>query len=1802
MPRRTPALVRFLGLSAATALAFVGLPASASHADVAEDCGVLLNQPVLFSDPATSLTAQVKITAVAAGSCLRTYELTYNNPDASLAPATHVFTERADRPRVRTSNIALDAVYAWSIDEAGQLETNTVTNGNYNGDNPMNCSADGIGCYITGANWSYVWTRDTAYAAALGLTSLDPLRMRNSLNFKISDRRTGWYDEVSDRQILQDTGTGGSYPVSTDRTSWAVGARAVSPWLPDSYREAFDSLTYEALRNTIEHDRKVAYNTERGLYTGETSFLDWRWQNYPSWIGYNMNKIAESMSLSTNVTHWTAINDVADLAEAAGDASAAAKYRGWADELAQTIDDSFWLEGRGEYSSLITGELDPAPTDRFDALATALVVLSGIAPADRAARAVANYPETPFGASTIWPNQNPAHYSEYGSYHNDSIWPFVVAFMHKAAVRVGNDTAAARQFDGLIRIPLIYGSNYENYNINNGGSTNTRLNSKRQTWSVAGVLGAFQEDIFGIRATAQGLTVDPFVTAQVRSKYFPDADEIRFENLAYKDSTVNVTVKLPAGGASSGAYEVTGLKLNNAAVDLDSVFTSAQLGSSSTIEATLGDAKPSVSAAAVKTIDGGEQQYGPNYTYNIAVDPDYVSGNVGLTFHQNWQDTSNMSMDVLRDGKVIAENIPADGNYIDTTAEPDRVSHCYSTRLRYNSSGNTSQPSAATCIWGPGHDRVQDISSADFDHHGGEKRESFGRPIIGGWGQDKADDATTPVLTVPRSGRYLAAYEYFLGSTPSVNDGLSAGIKMLDVIDVTGGGSDIVKSQIVVMASRGTWGDVNESTFVPVDLQEGHEYRFRLRNDRVAVNMGYFQANTLFNGLASEPFGYIDLIEFKLLGKEFIAPLTAGTVSVSGVAQVGAELTATPVDWPTDIELAYQWAADGDEIPGATGATFTPGVAQLGKTVTVEASAINIPVNKYGSQTAAASSDPTAPVAPAALVAGTVHVDGSPVVGQSLAAVTSGWQDGVALTYQWSADGADIAGATGDEYTVTADQLGKVVRVVVTGTGDARYGSQPPVSATSAPTTAVTSPAWTPGTVVVNGTAQTGQALSAVAADWPAHVALTYQWTADGADLSGATSQTLTLTPAHIGQVLRVKVTGVSSDPDFGTAPQTVTSAPTAAVAPLPLAAGSAELSGTFVVGETVTVAASGWQDGVTLSYQWTADGTAIAGANAATFPVTAAQIGKRLRAVVTGTGDARYGTQAPVAAQTAQSEPVAAKSWPPNEVTVDGLSKVGERLTAIGGSAPDGTGWAFQWLADNAPIAGATGYYLDLDATLIGKKISARITWTLGPDYGGATPSATSAQTAAVLPLDFIPGSVTISGPVTVGGTLTATPTGWQSDVAFGFQWFADGQPIAGATGSELVLTPAVQGKAITVAITGTPTGAQYGSQGAVTNPPTANGISGQTVSATWLPGTATITGTAKVREELTAHTSDWPAHVGPLSYQWLADGQPIPGQAATTISLTSDVIGKTIQVRISGVSALPAEHGAATVSVTSDPTVAVAALPIPEGTVTISGSAIAGEVLAAHAQGWPAGATLTYRWLNDVGEIAVGPDHLTLTPGLIGSAIRVAVTATIPDPDFGGASVTVTSEAVGLVAAKSLAAPVPQVIGEARVGRTLTAAPGAWAGKAELSYQWHANGVAIKGATSATLSVDSSLLGKRVTVRVTGVATDPLFARATAGATSAQTKPVARGVLPKVKAAVTGKLRVGKKVRAKVSIAASAKPVKVTYRWYAGKKTIKKATKAALKLKPSWVGKKIRVKVTVSKAGYASAKATSKAKKVKR
>ena len=66
-------------------------------------------------------------------------------------------------------------------------------------------------------------------------------------------------------------------------------------------------IVAEFLRGTLERDRRIVFDPRDGLYRGEQSFLDWREQTYPEWVGGNLVHIAMSKTLSTNVLHLRAL-------------------------------------------------------------------------------------------------------------------------------------------------------------------------------------------------------------------------------------------------------------------------------------------------------------------------------------------------------------------------------------------------------------------------------------------------------------------------------------------------------------------------------------------------------------------------------------------------------------------------------------------------------------------------------------------------------------------------------------------------------------------------------------------------------------------------------------------------------------------------------------------------------------------------------------------------------------------------------------------------------------------------------------------------------------------------------------------------------------------------------------------------------------------------------------------------------------------------------------------------------------------------------------------------------------------------------------------------------------------------------------------------------------------------------------------------------------------------------------------------------------------------------------------------------
>jgi hypothetical protein len=394
---------------------------------------------------------------------------------------------RPQRFRSRTASAMFDALFAMAQSDLRKDSVSAIQDPAFNHGRPIACR-----CFIAGKDWPFAWTRDLSYSTDLALWRFDPRRARTSLLFKLSPARAagvrpGLY-------VMQDTGSGGSWPISTDRIVWFLGAQHLLG------ERRFAATVYRAVRDTLAQDRRYTFERRVGLYRGETSFLDWRQQTYPQWTAHNVVFIAQSFSLSTNVLHYDALRLAASMARQRGQAARAHRYATQADQLKQAINRRFWRPAAGLYMSYIGGRVRPAPYDAYDLLGLDLAIVSGVAPPERARSVLERYPVWPAGSPVIWPERR-----DQPIYHNRAIWPFVSDFTLRAARRVEDGALIAREVRSLMRGAALAGSNMENFSLLEqstrvpGKLGGPVVDSRRQLWSVAGYLDMVIRGVFGVR-------------------------------------------------------------------------------------------------------------------------------------------------------------------------------------------------------------------------------------------------------------------------------------------------------------------------------------------------------------------------------------------------------------------------------------------------------------------------------------------------------------------------------------------------------------------------------------------------------------------------------------------------------------------------------------------------------------------------------------------------------------------------------------------------------------------------------------------------------------------------------------------------------------------------------------------------------------------------------------------------------------------------------------------------------------------------------------------------------------------------------------------------------------------------------------------------------------------------------------------------------------------------------------------------------------------------------------------------------
>jgi hypothetical protein len=397
-------------------------------------------------------------------------------------------------PVSRSEFPLLDALYAMSLEE-------------------LTADLRPDGAFNAGAKWQGVWTRDASYSILLSLAAIQPQAAKASLLHKVKRDR-----------IVQDTGTGGSWPVSTDRVTWALAAWEV--YLVTGDRQWLQT-SFSIIRNSILDDEQVVIDPATGLARGESSFMDWREQTYPRWM--QPVDIYESKCLGTNAVFYRTYRILAEMAQQLGQPGDAWATK--ADRIRTAMNSKLWMEDRGYYGQYLYGRIFQPLSPRSDALGESLAILFDIPAASNADRMLRSQPLMPYGIPTVYPET-----PNIPPYHNRSVWPFVQAFWTMAATQHGDQQGVLYGIASIERAAAVFLTNKENFVAETGSPEGTEINSDRQLWSVAGNLAMTYRVLFGMNFSVDGLQFQPVIPKTLGGTR-------TLTNFRYRAATLAITVK-----------------------------------------------------------------------------------------------------------------------------------------------------------------------------------------------------------------------------------------------------------------------------------------------------------------------------------------------------------------------------------------------------------------------------------------------------------------------------------------------------------------------------------------------------------------------------------------------------------------------------------------------------------------------------------------------------------------------------------------------------------------------------------------------------------------------------------------------------------------------------------------------------------------------------------------------------------------------------------------------------------------------------------------------------------------------------------------------------------------------------------------------------------------------------------------------------------------------------------------------------------------------------------------------------------
>ncbi len=419
-------------------------------------------------------------------------------------------------PQLQTSSLLVDALYNKALEEMTK-----------------NIKSDGS--FMVSPKFPDSWTRHTAYSIFMSLAAVAPETAKKTLLKQVNE----------DQMLMQDVGTGGSYPVSVDRVVWALAAWEIyqvtgdNEWLKNSF---------QIIKKTLETEFPNVNNTEKKLFYGESTFLDWREQSYPKWM--QPKDIYFSHNLGTNALYYQVYRTASKMAKVLGENTE--KFDEIANQTKQAVNQYFWMADKSFFGQYLYGQNFMNLSPRFETLGESLSILFDIAETAKQQQIIEKAPILDYGVPCFYP-QIP----DVGVYHNNAIRPYTNAVFTWAAAKVQNSKVVEQGLGTIFRAAALFQTNQEIFSADQGDYRETELSADRDLTSIAANLAMVYRVFMGMSFDDNQLIFKPFIPKNY-------AGAFKLTNFKYRNAKLSISIN--GFGSQVKSLSIDGKKQQNSIV------------------------------------------------------------------------------------------------------------------------------------------------------------------------------------------------------------------------------------------------------------------------------------------------------------------------------------------------------------------------------------------------------------------------------------------------------------------------------------------------------------------------------------------------------------------------------------------------------------------------------------------------------------------------------------------------------------------------------------------------------------------------------------------------------------------------------------------------------------------------------------------------------------------------------------------------------------------------------------------------------------------------------------------------------------------------------------------------------------------------------------------------------------------------------------------------------------------------------------------------------------------------------------